>query len=682
MNKIQIWIILLLALANIANAQDFQSIKTKETSTVDGKTVFVHTVLKGQTIYGISKAYQVAIEEIEALNPGLKDGLKIGMVLYIPKKTSEVNPESHSGYFLFHSIEEGETLYALSKKYNVKIEDIIKNNPDNTSILSKNTILKIPLGTNYYKINYDSAQFLLHLTAKSQTIYSISNIYEIKSRQLIKANPHLKKQDLKTGELIFIPKSKSKVDLEQTTFSDDEYFYHIVEKKQTLYSLSNIYRIKIEDIKTTNPFLNQRSLLEGDTLKIPKITNVKAEHVEKENIEIQDTIIKPLNDCIETEQEADKTYKIAILLPFYANISDTLDNSLRLMVEEEKNKQRNKNIPLRIFSKSEPYVQAYLGMLSAVENLKKQKINIELFVHDTENDSIKTKQILSGSELKNMDLIIANVTNNNQNLFYKYTEQNQVHVVSPFSSHDAILKNNPWVIQTNPTIKSQASHMVDFLINQNTKKMYVISDSVDENNFYSSFKNMLAERDTNLRITEIIIQRNEDTIDYSVFDSLGINALLIHSEDQAFVTDMISKIYRISPYFKFMLLGRPRWIKYDNIEIELFHQLNTWLFTPSMIHYEQKEVESFVKNYRLSFKMEPDRFAFQGFDVMRFFIGYLQKYGKAFCPCLGKSDIQMLSSPVYFKPFETAGGYENQAMYLIHYDEDFQIKIIKEYPEN
>ncbi len=458
-------------------------------------------------------------------------------------------------------------------------------------------------------------------------------------------------------------------------------FYHVVDKKQTLYSLSNIYRIKIEEIKTNNPFLNQRSLMEGDTLKIPKIINIKAERVERGNIETQDTIPTPTNDCKETEQDTDKTFKIAILLPFYANISDTLDNSLRLMEEEEKNKQKNKNIPLRIFSKSEPYVQTYLGMLSAVENLKKQKTNIELFVYDTENDSLKTKQILSGNEIKNMDLVIANVTNNNQKMFYTYTEQNQVHVVSPFFANDAILKNNPWVIQTNPTIKSQTYHMADFLISQNTKNIYVISDSVDENNFYSNLKNILAKRDSNLKITEILILKNEDTIDYSVFDSLGVNILLIHSEDQAFVTDVISKIYRISPYFKFLLVGRPRWIKYDNIEVELFHQLNTWLFTPSMINFKQKEVEDFIKSYRLSFKMEPDRFAFLGFDVMRYFVDYLHKYGKAFCPCLGKSNIQMLSSPVYYKPWDDHGGYENQAMYLIHYDKDFQIKIVKEYPE-
>ena len=58
--------------------------RSSKTTQIGGKEYYMHHVKQGQTLYSISKAYNVSIEEIERLNPEVKNGLKAGLVLGIP----------------------------------------------------------------------------------------------------------------------------------------------------------------------------------------------------------------------------------------------------------------------------------------------------------------------------------------------------------------------------------------------------------------------------------------------------------------------------------------------------------------------------------------------------------------------------------------------------------------------
>lgn len=59
-------------------------VKSDKTETVNGVLYYLHTVGKGQTLYSISKAYEVDIKLINDANPELAEGLKAGMILKVP----------------------------------------------------------------------------------------------------------------------------------------------------------------------------------------------------------------------------------------------------------------------------------------------------------------------------------------------------------------------------------------------------------------------------------------------------------------------------------------------------------------------------------------------------------------------------------------------------------------------
>src|SRR5688500_12457211 len=65
--------------------------KATESTKRDGSgQYFLHRVEKNETLYSVSKKYNVTVEELESLNPSLKKGvLKAGMLLRVPEKKTE-----------------------------------------------------------------------------------------------------------------------------------------------------------------------------------------------------------------------------------------------------------------------------------------------------------------------------------------------------------------------------------------------------------------------------------------------------------------------------------------------------------------------------------------------------------------------------------------------------------------
>ena len=122
-------------------------IKSTNLVSVDGKSYLIHKVEPGQTLYAISKAYSALISDIEFANNGLPEGLKSGMDLRIPvptdKKSKPISIDN-TGKYILHTVEKKQTLYAISKKYNVSVDDITTENPEIVDGLREGIVIKIP----------------------------------------------------------------------------------------------------------------------------------------------------------------------------------------------------------------------------------------------------------------------------------------------------------------------------------------------------------------------------------------------------------------------------------------------------------------------------------------------------------------------------------------------------------
>jgi murein DD-endopeptidase MepM/ murein hydrolase activator NlpD len=100
----------------------------------------IHTLQRGETIYALAKKYGVKEDEILFLN-GIEDArrLSVGQKIRIPRTGIQVNPiPSGAPAFTEHKVVRGETLFGIARFYGVTVAQIRTANN-----LSENYVLKI-----------------------------------------------------------------------------------------------------------------------------------------------------------------------------------------------------------------------------------------------------------------------------------------------------------------------------------------------------------------------------------------------------------------------------------------------------------------------------------------------------------------------------------------------------------
>lgn len=137
-------------------------IKTFVNQTIDNEidsSIKIHKVLPGETLWSIAKIYGIRLPTIKAYNKLSTNELSESQLLLIPNIQSDtsnmVQPLfKHVDHpmlkkcdtLIIHKVKKKETLYSISKKYTVGLDQIIKNNPIlNEFGLKKDQELKIIL---------------------------------------------------------------------------------------------------------------------------------------------------------------------------------------------------------------------------------------------------------------------------------------------------------------------------------------------------------------------------------------------------------------------------------------------------------------------------------------------------------------------------------------------------------
>ena len=106
----------------------FSQEKATEIEIINGNKYYIHKIEKGNTLYAISKKYLVDIDVLIEENPLIKDGFKIDQVIKIPIRRQNKNLEKSNtpgikADNMLHTVEKGQTLYSLSKLYNIDLSN-------------------------------------------------------------------------------------------------------------------------------------------------------------------------------------------------------------------------------------------------------------------------------------------------------------------------------------------------------------------------------------------------------------------------------------------------------------------------------------------------------------------------------------------------------------------------------
>jgi LysM repeat protein len=262
MKKLIALCLILLSYSNVM-ASDLVPLDSIGIEKVGDQTFIIHQVGQGETLFAISRRYQTAINDILQNNEQLKDGLKMGQKVRIPYISKSEIPEGAK----LHRVSPGETLFSISKQYDIKVDEIMAWNELKGNDLSVGQALVIkgvvekqpepkveptpapPVTTP--PATPTSAKEEVAATGKASS--ETKEMVEAKAKEEVKVN---------------VPTAPvSSPSATATKALPGEWINHTVGQGETLFSIAKAYDAKIDDLITWNS-LSSNNLSIGQQLKV------------------------------------------------------------------------------------------------------------------------------------------------------------------------------------------------------------------------------------------------------------------------------------------------------------------------------------------------------------------------------------------------------------------------------
>ena len=171
-----------------------------------GEIFILHQVSEGETLFAISQRYRVSMDDLKELNEKVNlKKLSIGDTLRIP-----LFPQLAKGKKTRHTVEEGETLFAISQKYRVAIDDIRTWNAiENQSIaIGQELIVYLDAAPRASVAPMpDATKYELHTVKEGETLYAIARAYGVEVDKLRERN-QLTGEAIQFGQTLIIQGKK------------------------------------------------------------------------------------------------------------------------------------------------------------------------------------------------------------------------------------------------------------------------------------------------------------------------------------------------------------------------------------------------------------------------------------------------------------------------------------------
>ncbi len=567
-------------------------------SAQENQSYFLHTIEKGQSLYSIASMYGVSQSDIVKLNPGSDEKIYAGHTLRIPRNAANAQKET------FHTIEAGETLYGLSVKYNLSAKAICNANPG--------------------------------LSAEN---FHIGQVIRIPSVEEATVQPDTQSAtDTSTSSIQAPVKSRCR-DM------------HKVERKETIFSISQAYGISTAELIAANPELNGESKIKkGMYLCIPYASS-KKQNAESQSAKT-DTEIFNEN---KKKNEAIPTIKAAIILPFLA---------------EEAGQ-----------SESARMVEYYEGFLMAVDSLKRSGVSVDLYTYNSGSETTSLNTLLAKSEMKEMNIIFGPMHQSHIKPLADFANQYNIRLVIPFTSKDNTVYRNPFIYQINTPQSYLYSEVYDHFIRQFPKANVIFIEGNAENADKAEFIKGLKEELRNRSIPTKTVSEESTSVELKATLRNDHNNLFIPTSGSNLtlikVLPQLTLLVRENPESDIHLFGYPEWQTYTKDHLETFFEIDTYFYSSFYTNNLLPAAINFTKNYRKWYGKDMDerypKYGMLGFDTGYFFLKGLSRYGSGLEKNLDKMNLIPIQTGFKFERVNNWGGFINKKVFFVHFTKNFEL---------
>lgn len=533
-----------------------------------------------------------------------------------------------------------------------------------------------PVTISKEKVKIDGKVFYSHIVMEKQTLFSISKAYNVSIDDLYRYNPTLKESGLKKNAIILIPSADTLIKEQETVQQSVQTpvqqempkassektealgNVHIVKWYEDLNIIAEKYGVTPDAIAAANG-LKDRKLKNRQKLMIPAVADEKpAAYVMEQPVEEEDLNIETAFE--EKEEEATDT-----VITSYTSKSKVTATVL---------------LPLKATGagSSRSNMDFYSGVLVAARDLTELGIDVKLNVYDIANGGLGTTK----SELEESDIIIGPVSTGDITRLFSMSDEIGP-VISPLDPRvEPLAANYRNLVQAPSSQMAQYQDMADWIQEDLMESDRVIVISEKGARMNDEGKKMKAVLDSAAFEYQpfaysILDGREIKEPIEAVMTMEGTNRVVIASDSEAFVNDVVRNLNLIiHDKFSVVLYGPAKIRTFETIEVENFHNTSLHASLAYYIDYEDDNVKKFLMRYRALFGTEPTQFAFQGYDVARYFLELYTKYGEYWPQMIDKADRKMLQSNFNCRAVE-GGGYTNKGIRRIIYGMDYSILPIR-----
>ena len=445
----------------------------------------------------------------------------------------------------------------------------------------------------------------------------------------------------------------------QTIFSQNivsDTIFHEVNRKETLFSISQKYDVSVNDILEFNPKLRNSRLRRRSTILIPVFNSVKETiTVNKDSVETSYNISK-LDSIYFKKRRKNNQLNVSVLLPFR---SATINYDSIKEVESLFEDRNLYTIALDFYS----------GVLYAVEDLKKLNISIKLNVFDTENSVNKILEISNNTQIINSDLVIGPLIPRNFETLSNLEFLESIPKVFPLSTIPIkIIKGVVLAVTPRNLLRETMLDYLDKKIDRD-ENIVIITDSLNEeidNRLTKIFPNSIKIK------PEFEGYILPELLDSLLVDSLP-NKVIIESEIFTLISSVISQLNsQITSERDVRLYTTYRGNQYDDPSINV-KDLGNLGFTYTSISKKinNDSISQFESNYINLFGSFPNKDVIRGYDVAKDII--LRVLIDNNLNKTVKYDEQLYTESKFSYKIDSLGGLYNSAIYILkHKDYDIE----------
>lgn len=610
-----------------------------------------HRVRRKETLFSISRRYEITEELIKRYNPELYSRtLQRGMVLRIPRfpKGYEPEAEAESTELISYEVQPKETRWSIAHKFNITLDSLEKLNPElptNTSYLAAGQELKLPKPPGSDVEQKDTQLYVSYTVPPKKTLYSLSQEYGIPREEIIRLNPEiLERGNLQEGMLLRLPEKKA-----DTLLQDGKFVYYEVRPKQTEYSLIRKLGLGYGELLELNPQM-ATGLQAGMVLKVPRD---KAESLEVKNDLILETF--DLKDSINIQHIP----KLLVMLPFRLDRLDLSD-------AEGTQKRIAQNNALQYS------LGLYSGFLVALDSISDLGVSVEVRSLDTQLNTSRVKSLIGQEDLSGYSAIIGPLAPESVREVAMRASDLQVPVIAPLPVGMELQQENLFVSYT-PEERLR-DHMLRYMKAQvSDQKILIISDQDNKDAEAKILEAFPASDLVELRQEEENVSLDREQF-ISQLSQETDNWVFVETDDfkiASSVSSILNSANSDTTRIRMFTTHKNR--AFENEVISIPHLSNLHFTFPSVTR--EATSDAFIRRYRRRFGGDPDRYAVRGFDLGMDLLLRLA-YRLDLFQAADQIAEQTYSGNKfnYWKGWNS--GYFNTAAYILMY-EDLQLKEIE-----